>query len=146
MHDDPMQGGWAAHRRAARMDPRSLWAVWGGILTSQMVFAALTRALPPAAPTDPQMAAILGMVGLGPAALTLSWGRLVAQGQPPQARWIVRWALAEAISLLGLVSWMTAGLLLPAAAMMGVGALLVLVQFPRDEGGRGEGDWNEGHR
>jgi hypothetical protein len=111
----------------------NLWPLWGAMCTSQLVFAGMTTVVPAAQPQDLQMAGLLGAAALGPAALSLLWGRLVATGAPLQTRWIVRWALAEATSLIGLVSWMVGGALVPAVAPMLAGFLLTVVQFPRGD-------------
>jgi hypothetical protein len=111
----------------------NLWPIWGAMCTAQVVFAGMTAVIPPAQPPDLQMSALLGATALGPATLSLLWGRLVLPAQPPQQRWIVRWALAEACTLVGLVSWVVGGALVPAVAPMIAGFILILVQFPRSE-------------
>jgi hypothetical protein len=122
----------------ARKRPPNLLPIWAAMCTSQLVIAGMTAIVPPAQPQDLQMAGLLGAVALGSAVMSLLWGRLVLPAQPPQQRWLMRWALAEACTLVGLVSWAVAGALVPAVAPMIAGFLLIVVQFPGRTGGEGE--------
>lgn len=125
--NDPQRG-------PQRADPMTtLRVLWASMVTSQLVLIIVTSLLPRADPPDETVALVLLLPMLSCGALSLSWGRLLAKDQPPQPRWIVRWALAEACTLMGLASWSAAGEIVPVVCSMLVGVMLVLVQWPRED-------------
>lgn len=106
--------------------------IWGSMLTSQLLFA-FVAAMQSPEESDLTQGIILCTPALFTALGSLLWGRSLAQSQPMQARWLVRWAFAEATALFGLVCWFTSGALAPTIAVMGLGFLLVAAQWPRFE-------------
>ncbi|MCB9685279.1 MAG: hypothetical protein H6735_09595 [Alphaproteobacteria bacterium] len=106
--------------------------VWMSIATSVAVFAVVAVVMPPMEGVQPGMAIPIGLAGLLPAAGSLLVGRAVLLELPTQTRWIMRWALAEAVAIMGLMVDLTGGPIWFAAALMGLGMLLVLVQYPRE--------------
>lgn len=106
--------------------------IWGAMLTSHLSFA-FVAAMQPSKESDLTQGIILCIPALFSALGSLVWGRLIARSQPMQARWIVRWAFAEATALFGFVCWFTSSALAPTVAVMGLGFLLVAAQWPRIE-------------
>lgn len=117
-----------------RSDPMAtLRILWASMIFSQLVITFVTSLVPRATPPDELVALALLVPMLSCGVLSLLWGRLLAKGQPMQPRWIVRWALAEACTLMGLASWAAAGEIVPVVCSMAAGILLVALQWPREE-------------
>lgn len=108
--------------------------VWMSIATSIAVFAVIAVTMPPLEGVSPDLALPMGLAGLAPAAGSLLVGRAVLREIPAHTRWILRWALAEAVAIMGLMVDLTGGPTAFSAALMGLGMLLLLVQYPREQG------------
>jgi hypothetical protein len=112
---------------------RNLVIVWGAMCASIVLYGVVTFAV-----IEPQPAGfpaeLLAAFAIGPAALSGLFGRVFATEVAPQTRWIVRWALAEAVGLSGLLVRMLGGAPVVSLALLGLGFVLVAVQFPREDG------------
>lgn len=116
---------------AAPLNARSLWIVWGSMLVSTTVFGTLIGVIP--AETKIAGFEITGMLAgaaLAASVLSMAWGRLIAQAQPAQSKWMVRWALGEAVGLFGLVTHLIGGPDVVAGVLVAYGFLVILVQMP----------------
>lgn len=108
--------------------------IWVSMLSAEVVFAVVATATPPLDAVGPETYLPLAAAALPPAALSIAWGRVVSTGAPAQSKWIVRWAMAEAVGLFGLVLVKIGGPIALAAPLFALSGLLTAVQFPRDEG------------
>ncbi|MCA9490108.1 MAG: hypothetical protein KC621_09295 [Myxococcales bacterium] len=109
---------------------QTLPIVWMSNATSIAVFAVVAMVMAPIEDASPDLAIPIGLAGFLPAAGSLLVGRAVLRELPEQTRWILRWALAEAVAIMGLMVDLMGGPGWFAAALMGLGMLLVLVQYP----------------
>ena len=126
-----------------------LWVIWGSMLASLAVYAALPSLLPPAeappAPSIPLVGALLGFsFAVGAASVVLRHvllvrparsGKLDITRPEGSARWlqisVLLWALAESVGIAGLALWFVhrdPGLLYP---FLAGAALLMVVHAPR---------------
>lgn len=105
------------------------WILWSAFLLAQVVFGAVGVFAGPAE-GDGALVVPLVAVALGEAVASLAFGRLFGPSNEPTAT-MVRWALAEAVGLTGLVIRMTAGPTLAAPALMVAAFVLILAQPPR---------------
>lgn len=111
----------------------TLRILWASMLMAIGVFA-VVASVTPAPPADPVSTYPIAAGGFLPAALSMLWGRVLATGVTGQQRWVVRWALGEATALFGLVVHFVGGPIWLVAVLFGLGAAVVVAQFPREDG------------
>ncbi|MEQ1503471.1 MAG: hypothetical protein ABMB14_14640 [Myxococcota bacterium] len=113
---------------------QQLALIWVSVLSTQGVFGALIAFLPAGTSTEPLLWLSFALPALFTAGMSLAWGRVISPNVAGNGRWVVRWAMGEAVSLMGLTAHLVAGATGIAAVLVGLGFLLVLAQFPREGG------------
>jgi hypothetical protein len=111
---------------------QQLKVLWGAILSSTALISAMPLMIPVGV-GDPGAATVLlvGGAGLfGPLA-SLAWGRAIATTAEGNARWLPRWALAEAGACCGLVNHFVGGPSVNTWSLCALALLVVFLQFPR---------------
>ena len=113
------------------MDPR-LPLLWSSIVTSELLLAGVAVWLGPQGPPDPYLWLGLIVVAAGSASLSIGWGRWFATDTPPLQRWLVRWATAEGIGVLGLVCALLGSPRIAAMGLFAASIGLTVAQYPRE--------------
>lgn len=115
---------------------QTAWILWLALLVSVGLYAVVVVVLrmqgtEPPPPADPMLGLVLPVTALGPAAASIGMGRVIKLGDGnPLTTWILRWALAESVSILGLVILFLGLGDTVGAGLLGAGGLLILVQPP----------------
>ena len=111
---------------------QQLRIVWFAMLVTQLVFPVIlfTVVERPDTADDVTVVALVA-VALFEAAMSVAWGRVVAT-TPATNRPIVRWALAESVTLIGFALGLLGGPPIVVGCLMAIGFVLVLAQPPRE--------------
>jgi hypothetical protein len=105
--------------------------IWVVFLLTQLVITGVSFAVPAQPSLEPTLAYVFGFPALMAAGISVS-GDLWRPRVPQLQTWyILRWALAEAATIMGFASWYTSGERLVQFACLGLAIVAIGVGFPR---------------
>lgn len=111
-----------------------VWLIYGALALSQLgLVGAFVGVLERQTDPEPALSFVVPVFSLIFAAASVTVGRVWLTTLAPPAPLLLRWAFAEAVTMLGGLSWHLGGPGLIAAPMMAFGCLLVFAQPPVGE-------------
>lgn len=111
-------------------NPQAL-IIWGSMGTSHLLITAVTFMLPTEG-HNPGIAPFLVFPAMLAAGSSLALPALLRKPPPPLTVYILRWALAEAATLVGFLSYMFSGLHLYQFVCLAMALAAWMAAYPRD--------------
>lgn len=107
--------------------------IWGVFVMTQLVITGISFAIPAQPSVEPYVAYLLGFPALVTAGISVAGGMIPQLSRDPRTGRIVRWALAEAATIFGFVSWFMSGERIVQIPCLGLALVALAVAFPRTE-------------